>query len=86
MTRPKLLYRYHPLFRADCDALEIIGVRSDMFVTRLPDGTHRGVPAWMFDAEVCASIRNAPQPPDPRSHPRSLGRNPPHHCTGQGAS
>ena len=58
----KLLYPHHPLFRADGDALEIIAARSDMLVTRLPDGTHRGVPAWMFNEEACASIRNAPQP------------------------
>ncbi len=58
----KLLYPHHPLFRTDGDALEIIAARSDMLVTRLPDGTHRGVPAWMFNEETCASIRNAPQP------------------------
>ena len=58
----KLLYPHHPLFRTDGDALEIIAVRSDMLVTRLPDGTHRGVPAWMFEEEVCASVRNSSQP------------------------
>ena len=58
----KLLYPYHPLFRAGDVCLEIIGERSDMLVTRLPDGTRRGIPAWMFDEEVCAAVRNSTHP------------------------
>ena len=54
----KLLYPYHPLFDAGLAPLEIIGMRSDMLVTRLPDGTRRGIPAWMFDEEVCAAVRS----------------------------
>ncbi len=58
----KLLYPYHPLFGASMAPLEIIGVRSDMLVARLPDNSRRGIPAWMFDAEVCATIRELPHP------------------------
>jgi hypothetical protein len=58
----KLLYPYHPLFHAGDVSLEIIGERSDMLVTRLPDGARRGIPAWMFDEEVCAAVRNSPHP------------------------
>ena len=58
----KLLYPYHPLFGDAATPLEIIGARSDMFVARLPDNSRRGIPAWMFDVEVCASVRELPHP------------------------
>lgn len=29
---------------------------------RLPNNTSRGIPAWMFDEAVCASVRSADQP------------------------
>ena len=58
----KLLYPYHPLFHAGSADLESLGVRSDMLVTRLPDGTRRGIPAWMFDEGICAAVRNSPYP------------------------
>jgi hypothetical protein len=29
----------------------------------LPNKTTRGIPAWMFDEAVCASIRSADRPP-----------------------
>jgi len=58
----KLLYPYHPLFRAGPPDLEIIGLRSDMLVTQLPDGTRRGIPAWMFDEVICATVRDSSHP------------------------
>ena len=58
----KLLYPYHPLFRGGPTELEIVGARSDMLVTRLPDGTRRGIPAWMFDEGICATVRDASYP------------------------
>lgn len=58
----RLLYPYHPLFQAGAADLEIMGVRSDMLVTRLPDGTRRGIPAWMFDELTCATVRESPHP------------------------
>lgn len=58
----KLLYPYHPLYGGEDGSLEIVGSRSDMLVTRLPDGSRRGIPAWMFDEEVCGSVRSASRP------------------------
>jgi len=58
----KLVYPYHPLFNASGMALEIIGERSDMLVARLPDGSRRGIPSWMFDEMVCAGIHEGDRP------------------------
>jgi hypothetical protein len=58
----KLLYPFHPLFDADGAALEIVERRSDMLVTRLPDGSRRGIPAWMFDETVCREVRQTDRP------------------------
>ena len=52
----KLLYPYHPLFDSGGAALEIIGERSDMLVARLPDGSRRGIPSWMFDEQPSGSV------------------------------
>ena len=54
----KLLYPYHPLFKGGPTELEIIAVRSDMLVAQIPDNTRPGIPAWMFDEEICSSVRN----------------------------
>lgn len=61
----KLVYPYHPLFgQGD---FEIIQARSDMLIARLPDGSRRGIPAWMFDRAVCETVREVPRPlVDPR--------------------
>jgi len=53
---------WHHLFQACPTDQEIIGVRSDMLVVRQPDGTRRGIPAWMFDEEVCAAVCDLPRP------------------------
>ena len=58
----KLLYPYHPLFREGPTELEIIGVRTDMVVVQLSDGTRRGIPAWMFDEGICAAVRHSAHP------------------------
>jgi hypothetical protein len=58
----KLLYPYHPLFQGGPTELEIVGARSDMLVVQLPDGARRGVPAWMFEEEICAAVRHSPHP------------------------
>src|ERR1041385_27525 len=57
----KLLYPFHPLCEQG-DALEIVEVRSDMLVARLPDGSRRGIPAWMFDPAVCNEVRKLSRP------------------------
>lgn len=33
-----------------------------MLVVRLPDGSRRGIPAWMFDPAVCNEVRKLPRP------------------------
>ncbi len=58
----KLFYPYHPLFRNGPEVLEVIGLRSDMIVVRLQDGSRRGIPAWMFDEVECARVRDSPRP------------------------
>jgi hypothetical protein len=58
----KLLYPYHPLFDNGPEPLEVIEVRIDMLVMQLPDGTRRGIPAWMFDEQVCATMSESPYP------------------------
>jgi hypothetical protein len=57
-----LRYPHHPLFQAGPTELEIIEVRSDMLVVRLPDDRRRGIPAWMFDEQICGAVRNSPHP------------------------
>jgi len=42
--------------------LEIVERRSDMLVTRLPDGSRRGIPAWMFDEIICEAVRETDHP------------------------
>ena len=58
----KLFYPYHPLFRNGPEVLEVIGLRSDMIVVRLQDGSRRGIPVWMFDEVECARVRAIPRP------------------------
>lgn len=55
------MYLYHPLFKGGPTELEIIAVRSDMLVAQIPDSLRRGIPAWMFDQEICGSVRDLPQ-------------------------
>jgi hypothetical protein len=57
----KLHYPFHPLFDQR-DDLEVVEIRSDMLVVRAPDGSRRGVPAWMFDPAVCHEVRKLSQP------------------------
>lgn len=59
--RLKLYYPFHPLFEQR-DDLEVIEVRSDMLVARLPDGSRRGIPAWMFDPAVCDKVLKVSRP------------------------
>ena len=57
----RLLYPYHPLYGDGTATMDVVGLRSDMIVVRLPDGSHRGIPAWMFDPVECATVRSAPR-------------------------
>ena len=38
------------------------GGERDMVYVRLSNNTTRGIPLWMFDEVVCASVRSAEQP------------------------
>lgn len=58
----KLRYPFHPLFGTP---LEVFGAASgerDLVYVKLPNNTTRGVPAWMFDEGICASVRPAEWP------------------------
>lgn len=57
----KLHYPFHPLFGLR-DDLQVVEIRSDMLVARLPDGSRRGIPAWMFDPGVCNEVRKLSRP------------------------
>lgn len=57
----KLHYPLHPFFERR-DDLEVLEVRSDMIVVRSPDGSRRGIPAWMFDPDVCNGVRKLSRP------------------------
>jgi len=58
----KLLYPYHPLFEGQATSLEVVEVRSDMLVVKLPAGGRRGIPTWMFDEVTCGEIRSSATP------------------------
>ena len=38
------------------------GGRKDIVYVRLANNTTRGIPAWMFDEAICASVRSADRP------------------------
>jgi hypothetical protein len=59
---PKILYPYHPLFGKEHEAFGSAGGERDMVYVRLADRSTRGVPAWMFDPEVCSGVRLAEEP------------------------
>jgi hypothetical protein len=58
----KILYPYHPLFGKDSESFGSAGGKRDMVYVRLADQSTRGVPAWMFDPVVCASVKAADEP------------------------
>jgi hypothetical protein len=58
----RIRYPYHPLFGLEIEVFGAAGGLRDMMYVRLPNNTSRGIPAWMFDDAVCASIRSADQP------------------------
>jgi hypothetical protein len=58
----KLLYPYHPLFGKELEVFGAAGGKRDLVYVRLPNRTTRGIPGWMFDEVVCASVRSAERP------------------------
>ena len=59
---PQILYQFHPLFGKPHETFGSAGGERDMVYVRLPDRSTRGVPAWMFDAVVCCTVRLAETP------------------------
>jgi hypothetical protein len=57
----RILYPYHPYFG---QSFEVFGSAGglDLVYVRMPNNATRGIPAWMFDETVCASIRCADPP------------------------
>jgi hypothetical protein len=55
----RILYPYHPLFGQDVEVFGAAGGLRDIVYIRLPNKTTRGIPGWMFDEVVCASVRSA---------------------------
>src|SRR5947199_8457577 len=58
----KILYPYYPLFGQEFELLGAAGGERDLVYVRLPNHTTRGVPAWMLDELICASVRCAERP------------------------
>jgi len=58
----RILYPFHPLFGQDIEVFGAAGGLRDIVYIRLPNRTTRGIPAWMFDEVVCASVRSADRP------------------------
>src|SRR5262245_23848085 len=42
--------------------LERMGGLRDLVYIRMPNNTTRGIPGWMFDESICASVRCADRP------------------------
>ena len=58
----RILYPYHPLFGQVVEVFGAAGGLRDLVYVRMPNKATRGIPAWMFDEAICASIRCADQP------------------------
>jgi hypothetical protein len=58
----RILYPYHPCFGQCFEAFGSAGRLRDLVYVRMPNNATRGIPAWMFDETICASIRCADRP------------------------
>ena len=58
----KVLYPYHPLFGKELEVFGGAGGQRDVIYVKLPNHGTGGVPAWMFDEFICASVRDAAHP------------------------
>lgn len=58
----RLLYPYHPLYGEQMEITGAIGGERDLIYVRLHDTTTRGLPTWMFDPELCDSVRMVEKP------------------------
>jgi hypothetical protein len=58
----RVLYPYHPYYGQTFEVFGANGGLRDLVYIRMPNNTTRGVPAWMFDELICASVREADRP------------------------
>ena len=58
----RILYPYHPCFGQTFEVFGSAGGLRDLVYVRMPNNATRGIPAWMFDETICASIRCADHP------------------------
>ena len=58
----RILYPYHPYFGQTFEVFGSAGGLRDLVYARMPNNATRGIPAWMFDETICASIRCADHP------------------------
>ena len=55
----RVLYPYHPYYGRTLEVFGVGGGLRDLVYVRMPNNTTRGIPAWMFDESICASVRCA---------------------------
>ena len=58
----RVLYPYHPYYGQTFEVFGSHGGLRDLVYIRMPNNATRGIPAWMFDEAICASIRCADRP------------------------
>ena len=58
----RVLYPYHPYYGQTFEVFGSNGGLRDLVHIRMPNNATRGIPAWMFDEAICASIRCADRP------------------------
>jgi hypothetical protein len=58
----RILYPHHPLYGQELEVFGALGGLRSIYYVRMPNGTGRGVPAWMFDEAICSRIRSASHP------------------------
>jgi hypothetical protein len=58
----RVLYPYHPYYGQTFEVFGSNGGLRDLVYIRMPNNATRGIPAWMFDEAICASIRCADRP------------------------
>src|SRR6516162_337732 len=56
----RILYPYHPCFGQTFEAFGSAGGLRDLVYVRMPNNATRGIPAWMFDETIYASICSRP--------------------------
>jgi hypothetical protein len=58
----RVLYPYHPYYGQSFEVFESTGGLRDLVYIRMSNNATRGIPAWMFDETICASVRCADRP------------------------